>query len=120
MSGQDCRSRRSLSFKRGDGITVLIAGLILVRGRASRAARFGQHGRLILVLGPVFEACALAMFAAEHFTAARDLMPIVPRWLPAPLFWTYFVGAALLAAAISFIAWRCSALVGIAARRCCS
>jgi uncharacterized membrane protein len=26
--------------------------------------------------------------------------------LPAPLFWTYFVGVALLAAAISFIAWR--------------
>jgi uncharacterized membrane protein len=26
--------------------------------------------------------------------------------LPAPLFWTYFVGAALLAAAISFTAWR--------------
>jgi uncharacterized membrane protein len=34
-------------------------------------------------------------------------MGIVPRWLPGPLFWTYFVGAALLAAAISFIAWRC-------------
>jgi hypothetical protein len=31
----------------------------------------------------------------------------VPRWLPAPLFWTYFAGAALLAAAISLIAWRC-------------
>jgi uncharacterized membrane protein len=34
-------------------------------------------------------------------------MTIVPHWLQAPLFWTYFVGAALLAAAISFIAWRC-------------
>jgi uncharacterized membrane protein len=33
-------------------------------------------------------------------------MGIVPRWLPGPLLWTYFVGAALLAAAISFIAWR--------------
>jgi uncharacterized membrane protein len=59
-----------------------------------------------LVLGPVFEAVALAIFAAEHFLAAHDLMPIVPRWLPGSLFWTYFVGAALLAAAISFIAWR--------------
>jgi uncharacterized membrane protein len=58
------------------------------------------------VFGPVFVATALATFAAEHFFAARDLMPIVPRWMPAPLFWTYFVGAALLAAAISFIAWR--------------
>jgi uncharacterized membrane protein len=30
----------------------------------------------------------------------------VPSWLPGPLFWTYFVGAALLSAAVSFIAWR--------------
>jgi uncharacterized membrane protein len=58
------------------------------------------------VLGPVFEAGALVIFAAEHFLAARDLSGIVPRWMPGALFWTYFVGAALLAAAISFIAWR--------------
>jgi uncharacterized membrane protein len=86
----------------GAGIAALVAGLVLARGRflaASGAAR-------VLVLGPVFEAVALAVFAAEHFLAARDLMPIVPKWLPAPLFWTYFVGAALLAAAISFIGWR--------------
>jgi uncharacterized membrane protein len=84
------------------GVAVLVAGLILVRVRF-RAA-FGVEK--ILVLGPVFEAVALAIFAAEHFLAARDLMGIVPRWLPAPLFWTYFVGAAWLAAAISFIIWR--------------
>jgi uncharacterized membrane protein len=58
------------------------------------------------VLGPVFEAVALGIFAAEHFLAARDLSGIVPRWMPGALFWTYFVGAALLAAAVSFIAWR--------------
>lgn len=87
----------------GVGVAVLVAGLILVRSRFHAASGAGK----IIVLGPVFEAVAIAMFAAEHFTAARDLMPIVPHWLPAPLFWTYFVGAALLAAAISFIAWRC-------------
>ena len=86
----------------GAGIAALVAGLVLAWGRfqaASGAAR-------VLVLGPAFEAVALTVFAAEHFFAARDLMPIVPKWLPAPLFWTYFVGAGLLAAAISFIAWR--------------
>ena len=86
----------------GAGTAALVAGLVLARARflaASGAAK-------VLVLGPVFEAVALAAFAAEHFLAARDLMSIVPKWLPAPLFWTYFVGAALLAAAISYIAWR--------------
>jgi uncharacterized membrane protein len=86
----------------GAGIAALAAGLVLVRTRFQAADGAGKA----LVLGPVFEAVALAVFAAEHFLAARDLMPLVPRWLPGPLFWTYFVGAAWLAAAISFIAWR--------------
>ena len=86
----------------GAGVAALVAGLILARARYGAASGTGKF----VVLGPVFEATALAVFAAEHFTAARDLMPIVPRWIPGPLFWTYFVGAALLAAAISFIAWQ--------------
>ncbi|HEY3625815.1 MAG TPA: hypothetical protein VGL00_06015 [Terracidiphilus sp.] len=86
----------------GAGIAALVAGLVLAAGRFRAASGAGR----ILVLGPVFEAVALTVFAAEHFLAARDLMAIVPRWMPGPLFWTYFVGAAWLAAAISFIAWR--------------
>jgi uncharacterized membrane protein len=86
----------------GAGIAVLVAGLFLVRARFAAASGAGR----VLVLGPVFEAVALAIFAAEHFLAARDLSAIVPRWIPGALFWTYFVGAALLAAAISFITWR--------------
>ena len=86
----------------GTGVVALIAGLVLVRARFAAASGADK----ILVLGPVFEAVALAIFAAEHFLSARNMMGIVPPWLPGALFWTYFVGAALLAAAISFIAWR--------------
>jgi uncharacterized membrane protein len=86
----------------GTGVVALIAGLVLVRARFAAASGVDK----ILALGPVFEAVALAIFAAEHFLAARNMMGIVPPWLPGALFWTYFVGAALLAAAISFIAWR--------------
>ena len=86
----------------GAGVVALIVGLVLVRARF-RAASGADKA---LVLGPVFEAVALTVFAAEHFLMARDLMSIVPPWLPGPLFWTYFVGVAWLAAAISFIVWR--------------
>ena len=86
----------------GAGVAALVAGLALARRRFAAASGAGK----ILVLGPVFGAAPLAVFAAEHFTAARDLAPIVPHWLPWHLFWVYFVGAALLAAAISFIVWR--------------
>jgi uncharacterized membrane protein len=83
------------------GVAALVVGLVLVRTRFQAASGAGRA----VVLEPVLEAVALAVFAAEHFTAAGDLMAIVPRWLPGPLFWTYFVGAAWLAAATSFIAW---------------
>ena len=84
------------------GVVALVAGLVLARGRLVGTAGVGK----VLVLGPVLEAVALAMFAAEHFLDARDLMGVVPKWLPGHLFWTYFVGVALLAAAVSFLAWR--------------
>jgi uncharacterized membrane protein len=86
----------------GAGAAALVAGFFLVRPRFTAASGVDR----ILLLGPVFEGVALAIFAAEHFLAARDLSVIVPRWLPGSLFWTYFVGVALLATAISFIAWR--------------
>ena len=84
------------------GIVVLAAGLVLALPRFRAASGAGK----ILLLGPIFDAVALAMFSAEHFTAPHDLAPLVPRWLPDPLFWVYFFGAALLAAAISFTIWR--------------
>lgn len=86
----------------GAGLAALVVGLAVVRPRFAAAAGPGK----LIVLGPVFEAVALAMFAAEHFTAARDLAPIVPKWLPGPLFWTYFFGVALALAAVSFVVWR--------------
>ena len=87
----------------GAGTAALVAGLVVARGRLQAVV----GAEKVLVLGPVLEAAALATFAAEHFTAARQLMQIVPKWLPGPLFWTYLVGVALLAAAVSLIAWRC-------------
>jgi hypothetical protein len=62
------------------GVVALLAGLLLARERFSAASGAGK----ILVLGPVFEAVALAIFAAEHFLDARDLAGIVPRADPHP------------------------------------
>lgn len=83
-------------------LVALAAGLFFLQARFRSASRVGK----LLVFGPLCAAVALAIFAAEHFLLARALASIVPRWLPEPLFWTYFVGAALLAAATSFIVWR--------------
>ena len=56
--------------------------------------------------GPALVAAALAAFAGEHFTAGPSLALLVPGWLPGRLFIAYFVGAAHLAAAVSFVMKR--------------
>ena len=70
----------------------------------------------LTVLGPAFFAIAMAIFGADHMVAAKFVALIVPEWMPWRLFWTYFVGLALLAAALSLttkIKWQlASALLG--------
>jgi len=79
------------------GLVILVVGLISIRKEL--AAVSGLHK--LIALGPVFVAAPLATFAGEHLAGARLLMQGVPTWMPARLFWAYFVGLALLAAAFS-------------------
>ena len=84
------------------GLAFLIAGFVAVRKELVGARGLDK----LIALGPVFAAAPLATFGAEHFVDARDIMQLVPVWMPAHLFWTYFVGCALLSAATSLVAMR--------------
>jgi uncharacterized membrane protein YphA (DoxX/SURF4 family) len=81
------------------GAVFLIVGLIAYRKEVAAALGLEK----LVVLGPVFVAAPLATFGAEHLAGPRFLMQMVPVWMPARLFWAYFVGFALFAAALSFI-----------------
>jgi uncharacterized membrane protein len=87
------------------GLSFFTAGLCTYRGDLFGRASSGLSR--ILSLGAVFIVAALATFAGEHFTLTRDLAQLVPKWLPQRVFITYFVGVALIAAALSFVARRC-------------
>jgi uncharacterized membrane protein len=80
------------------GVVFLIAGLFTVRHEMYGDRRL----QTAIPLGRVFVATSLAVFAAEHLAGPRFLMELVPPWMPGRLFWAYFVGIALLAAAVSF------------------
>src|SRR5207342_257024 len=54
----------------------------------------------IMPLGRLFFAMSLAVFGSEHFTATASIATLVPRWIPAHVFWVYLVGIAFLCAAI--------------------
>jgi len=55
----------------------------------------------IVALTPLCFAVPLAAFGAEHFTSAKFIAELVPKYMPGHLFWTYFVGVGLLAASLS-------------------
>ncbi len=84
------------------GLTFLIAGLAAVRKELVAARGLDK----LIALGPVFVGAPLATFGAEHFVDARLIMQLVPVWMSAHLFWTYFVGCALISAATSLVAMK--------------
>lgn len=68
-------------------------------------------------LGRYFFAFPLIGFGVQHFLYAVFVATLVPAWIPAHLFWAYFVGVAFVAAALSIISKKmaglAAALLGI-------
>jgi uncharacterized membrane protein len=81
------------------GLVILTIGFITVRKELSAALGLDK----LIALGRVFFAAPLAVFGAEHFAVAKSISQIVPPWMPGRLFWTYFVGLCLIAAALSLV-----------------
>jgi uncharacterized membrane protein len=79
------------------GLIYLVAGVFVLRKEISAARGWDK----LITLGCVFIAVPLAVFAPEHFHGPEFIQNMVPSWMPAHLFWAYFVGCALLAAATS-------------------
>jgi uncharacterized membrane protein len=86
------------------GLSFLVAGILSYRKDVLAVKSRGIFA--ITVLGPTFIAAALAAFAGEHFTIAKAMTGLVPKWMPAQLFIVYFVGVAHLCAALSLVAKR--------------
>ena len=79
------------------GLIYLVVGVFILRKEISAARGWDK----LITLGCVFIAVPLAVFAPEHFGGPSLSQNMVPSWMPAHLFWAYFVGCALLAAATS-------------------
>jgi uncharacterized membrane protein len=55
----------------------------------------------IIRIPPYLFAISLLVFATLHFVYAGYIATLIPSWIPVRLFWSYFVGFAFLAAALS-------------------
>lgn len=79
------------------GVALLLIGL----WAAKRDVVNARGPAKVVALANLCFAAPLAVFGAEHFSAAQGIMQIVPKFMPWPLFWTYLVGTGLLAASLS-------------------
>jgi len=83
------------------GGVVLAIGLVVIflRGDWQKARGLDK----LILFGPLFYAAPIAAFGTEHFTLTRAIASIIPAWIPWHQFWTYFVGACFIAAALSLV-----------------
>lgn len=80
------------------GTVVLLIGL----ARLARDGRLrGSREQVAISLAQVFLAAPMAVFGADHFVGPDGIARIIPAWIPAHMFWVYFVGTALVAAALA-------------------
>ena len=95
------------------GAIVLVIGLVAVRREWLAAQGLDK----LLVLARPFYAAPLAAFGAEHLSGPQLIVRVVPPWMPARELWVYFVGVALVVAALSIVLGKharwAGALLGI-------
>jgi uncharacterized membrane protein YphA (DoxX/SURF4 family) len=79
------------------GLALLVIGVLVARKDLARARGLD---RIVALTNTCF-AVPLAVFGAEHFSLGSSMIGLVPPYMPVRLFWIYFVGVALIVAALS-------------------
>jgi uncharacterized membrane protein YphA (DoxX/SURF4 family) len=78
-------------------VALLVIGALAAKDDVAQARGLDK----VVALGNLFFALPLAVFSMEHFSASKGISQLVPKFMPWPMFWTFFVGVGLLAASLS-------------------
>jgi uncharacterized membrane protein YphA (DoxX/SURF4 family) len=62
----------------------------------------GPGLKVLRTIAPCVASLFFLLCGIQHFMFAGFVQTLVPRFIPAPYFWTYFAGVALIAAGIGF------------------
>lgn len=79
------------------GVALFLIGLWAAKSDIAKARGLDR----IAALSNLCFAIPLAVFGALHLSDAQSVMTLVPRYMPEPEFWAYFVGCALIAVSLS-------------------
>jgi uncharacterized membrane protein len=87
----------------GETLALCGAAWVLVGTLATQDADSRPAFRNATNIGRVLFGISLPVFGLQHFLYAAFVATLVPAWIPARLFWAYFVGAAFIAAGVSIV-----------------
>lgn len=79
------------------GVVLIVIASLAAKNDVAQARGLDK----IVALANLCFAAPLGVFGAEHFAAAQGISQLVPKFMPWPMFWTYFVGGCLFAASLS-------------------
>jgi uncharacterized membrane protein len=88
------------------GLTMIAARLPADRNGPRPVRRFASWSRY----GPLALAVFLIVAGVQHFWYAGFVVTLVPEYMPARMFWTYFTGVALFAGGVGLLVPRTSRL----------
>lgn len=72
-----------------------------------------MNNTTIFRIGTILYALVVGFFGVNHFLHGTGLQNTVPRFIPGGVFWVYLTGAALIAAAISFLIGKYVRIAGL-------
>lgn len=67
----------------------------------------------VAILGRLLFAATMVVFGVQHFLYTGVLATLIPSWIPWPVFWEYFVGAAFIAAAVAIATGKAARLAAL-------
>src|SRR5436305_3044308 len=72
-----------------------------------------MNSQSIYRVGIVLYALVIGFFGLNHFLNGTGFQSTIPSFIPYHIFWVYLTGAALIAAAISFLTGKYTKMAGI-------
>jgi putative oxidoreductase len=72
-----------------------------------------MNNQSIYRIGLILYALVIGFFGVNHFLNGTGFQNTVPSFIPGGIFWVYLTGAALIAAAISFLTGKLTKAAGL-------
>jgi putative oxidoreductase len=73
----------------------------------------GPMQALVAIIARIVLGIPFLVFGFFHLTGAAHMTGAVPPWLPAPLFWVYFTGVAMILGGLGVITDKLGAYAGL-------